>query len=131
MFKSLFKYFFKTEPAEDDALTMELKKIPGFKTKKELEMNPNQNNTKVDIVLKKGEIKTITLPDFGNLKEFILTEWVKKNGDIIKSGDIICVVENKMITMELESFYSGKLIVIAEQNQQLSINSELCKVEGM
>lgn len=131
MFKSLFNYFFKTKSAEDDALMMELKKIPGFKSKKELELNPSQNNIEEAIVLKKGEIKTITLPDFGNFKGFILDEWIKKNGDIIKTGDIICVIKNDVIAMEMESIYSGKLIITAKQNQQLNLNSELCKVEGM
>ncbi len=131
MFKSLFNYFFNTKPSDDDPLLVELNKIPGFRSRKEMELNPTQNNTVEDIVLKKGEIKTVCLPDFGNFKEFILAEWLKKNGDLIKSGDIVCVIENEVIVMELESAYTGKLSIVAKQNQPLNINSELFKVEGI
>lgn len=97
-----------------------------------MEMHPIQNSVPLpESNLQKGEIKTITLPDFGVLNGFILSEWTKKNGEVIQSGEIICVIENEKITMEFESFYTGKLVIIAKEKQPLEKNEVLCMMEGI
>src|SRR4029077_21130478 len=39
-----------------------------------------------------------------------LVKWLKKEGDVIKSGDMLAEVETDKATMELESFFDGTLL---------------------
>jgi Biotin-requiring enzyme len=130
MIKLLLKIIFNSK-TKNSELLKELSKNPSFKTVEEIENNPNLRNNSKIIKLEKGEIKSITLPNFENIKGLYISEWKKKNGEIINSGDVVCVLVNDNILMELESFYSGKLIITSKLKQQVSMNSELFKVEGV
>ncbi|TDM00366.1 MAG: hypothetical protein C4K58_03880 [Flavobacteriaceae bacterium] len=44
------------------------------------------------------------------MTEGVLVEWLKKEGDLVKSGDIIAEVETDKATMEVEVFDSGVLL---------------------
>ena len=76
-------------------------------------------------------LKSISSPELGNQKGLTLTKWYVKPGDIVKKGDIVCEVENENITMEFESFYSGKIISICRLNQKLTSGIEIFKIEGV
>ena len=39
-----------------------------------------------------------------------LVKWLKNEGDVIKSGDMLAEVETDKATMELESFFDGTLL---------------------
>ncbi len=39
-----------------------------------------------------------------------LVKWLKKEGDAVKSGDMLAEVETDKATMELESFLDGSLL---------------------
>ncbi len=41
-----------------------------------------------------------------------LAKWIKKEGDVVKSGDMIAEVETDKATMELECFFDGTLLKI-------------------
>ena len=41
-----------------------------------------------------------------------LVKWLKKEGDAIKTGDVLAEVETDKATMELESFFDGALIAV-------------------
>lgn len=111
-----------------------------FSTEKRDEVSENNLNlqplseevTQNKPVLKQrsGQINIIKLPDLGNQKGLLLTRWNFKIGDLVKHGDILCVIENKEFTIEFESFFEGKLIWCCNINQPLSINSEICKIES-
>ncbi|HBD26587.1 biotin/lipoyl-containing protein [Flavobacterium sp.] len=128
MIKSLIDRIFNFK-TKNEIIVKELKKNSSFKTKNEIESN--QKDFMKVFSIEKGELKPVNLPDFGNFKGFSLSEWRKKDGEIVKVGDVICVVENENITMEIESIYSGKLIITSKIKQQLNVNSELFKVEGI
>src|SRR5580658_7734591 len=51
-----------------------------------------------------------------SMTEGTLVKWIKKEGDAVKSGDILAEVETDKATMDLEAFDSGILrkILIAE-----------------
>ena len=39
-----------------------------------------------------------------------LVKWLKQEGDVVKSGDMLAEVETDKATMELESFFDGTLL---------------------
>ena len=58
-----------------------------------------------------------------------LVKWLKKEGDPVKSGDMLAEVETDKATMELESFFTGTLIkIFAEAGGQIAIGAPLCAI---
>lgn len=58
-----------------------------------------------------------------------LVKWLKKEGDAVKSGDMLAEVETDKATMELESFFTGTLIkIFAPAGSQVAIGAGLCAV---
>jgi pyruvate/2-oxoglutarate dehydrogenase complex dihydrolipoamide acyltransferase (E2) component len=58
------------------------------------------------------------MPQAGEtMKEGKVVEWLKKEGDVVRKGEIIVAVETDKATIEVESDYSGilkKIIVFPE-----------------
>ncbi|MFT7364157.1 MAG: pyruvate dehydrogenase E2 component (dihydrolipoamide acetyltransferase) [Algoriphagus sp.] len=55
----------------------------------------------------------ITMPKMSDtMQEGTISTWLKKVGDVIKSGEIIAEVETDKATMELESYEDGTLLYI-------------------
>jgi pyruvate dehydrogenase E2 component (dihydrolipoamide acetyltransferase) len=54
-----------------------------------------------------------------------LAKWLKKEGDAIKSGDVIAEIETDKATMEVEAVDEGILakIVVAEGSQDVAVNA--------
>ena len=50
------------------------------------------------------------------MEEGVISSWLKKVGDEIKSGDILAEVETDKATMELESYDDGTLLHIGIKN---------------
>ena len=58
-----------------------------------------------------------------------LVKWLKKEGDAVKSGDMLAEVETDKATMELESFFAGTLLkIFAPAGAQVAIGSGLCAI---
>ncbi|MBL9215542.1 MAG: pyruvate dehydrogenase complex dihydrolipoamide acetyltransferase [Opitutaceae bacterium] len=58
-----------------------------------------------------------------------LVKWLKKEGDPVKSGDMLAEVETDKATMELESFFDGTLLkIFAAAGTQVAIGAPLCAV---
>ncbi|HKB89364.1 MAG TPA: pyruvate dehydrogenase complex dihydrolipoamide acetyltransferase [Opitutaceae bacterium] len=58
-----------------------------------------------------------------------LVKWLKKEGDPVKSGDMLAEVETDKATMELESFYEGTLLkIFAQPGSQVAIGAPLAAV---
>lgn len=58
-----------------------------------------------------------------------LVKWLKKEGDAVKSGDILAEVETDKATMELESFFDGVLLKrFANEGEQVAIGAALCAI---
>lgn len=58
-----------------------------------------------------------------------LVKWLKKEGDAVKSGDMLAEVETDKATMELESFFDGTLLkIFAPGGSQVAIGSALCAI---
>src|SRR5665811_1169872 len=61
-----------------------------------------------------------------------LARWLKKEGDKIKSGDIIAEIETDKATMEYEATDEGTLakIVVPEGTQDVAVNSVIAIMAG-
>jgi len=58
-----------------------------------------------------------------------LVKWKKREGDAVKSGDILAEVETDKATMELESFFDGTLLkIFVPDGAQVAIGDALCAV---
>jgi len=58
-----------------------------------------------------------------------LIKWLKKEGDAVKSGDMLAEVETDKATMELESFFDGTLIaVFVKAGSQVPLGAALCAI---
>ncbi len=58
-----------------------------------------------------------------------LVKWLKKEGDAVKSGDMLAEVETDKATMELESFFDGTLVkIFAAAGAQVAIGDPLCAI---
>ncbi len=62
--------------------------------------------------------EAIRMPKMSDtMEEGVIGNWLKKVGDVIKTGDILAEVETDKATMELESYNEGTLLYItAEKN---------------
>src|SRR4051812_2920178 len=56
-----------------------------------------------------------------------LAKWVKREGDAIKSGDVIAEIETDKATMEMEAVDEGKLgkILVAEGTERVGVNQPI------
>src|SRR5437588_2051374 len=61
-----------------------------------------------------------------------LTRWLKKEGDKVKSGDVIAEIETDKATMEYEAVDDGTLakIVVPEGAQDIAVNSVIAVLAG-
>src|ERR1017187_5525748 len=58
-----------------------------------------------------------------------LVKWLKKEGDAIKTGDVLAEGETDKATMELESFFDGTLIAaFAAEGGQVELGAPLCAI---
>jgi len=58
-----------------------------------------------------------------------LVKWLKKEGDAVKSGDMLAEVETDKATMELECFFDGTLIkIFSPAGSQVALGAALCAV---
>ena len=58
-----------------------------------------------------------------------LVKWLKNEGDVVKSGDMLAEVETDKATMELESFFDGTLLkIFAPAGSQVAIGAALCAI---
>jgi pyruvate dehydrogenase E2 component (dihydrolipoamide acetyltransferase) len=58
-----------------------------------------------------------------------LVKWLKNEGDVVKSGDMLAEVETDKATMELESFFDGTLLkIFAPGGSQVALGAPLCAI---
>ena len=58
-----------------------------------------------------------------------LVKWLKKEGDTVKTGDMLAEVETDKATMELECFFDGTLLkIFSGPGSQVAIGAPLCAI---
>ncbi|WP_226389424.1 pyruvate dehydrogenase complex dihydrolipoamide acetyltransferase [Penaeicola halotolerans] len=68
--------------------------------------------------------EVIRMPKMSDtMEEGVIAAWLKKEGDEVKSGDILAEVETDKATMELESYEDGTLLYIGvKEKESVPIN---------
>jgi pyruvate dehydrogenase E2 component (dihydrolipoamide acetyltransferase) len=75
-----------------------------------------EKSSEVEIDTSSIKATLITMPKMSDtMQEGTIATWLKKEGDEIKSGDILAEVETDKATMELESYEDGILLHIGVQ----------------
>ena len=61
-----------------------------------------------------------------------LARWLKKEGDAVRSGDVIAEIETDKATMEVEAVDEGKItrILVAEGAENVAVNSVIAELDG-
>src|SRR5205823_7242126 len=61
-----------------------------------------------------------------------LSKWLKKEGDTIKSGDVIAEIETDKATMEVEAADEGTLgkILVPEGTEDVAVNTPIAMILG-
>src|SRR3954449_9540389 len=61
-----------------------------------------------------------------------LAKWLKKEGDKVKSGDVIAEIETDKATMEVEAVDEGTLakIVVPEGTENVAVNTPIALLAG-
>ncbi|WP_149536859.1 pyruvate dehydrogenase complex E1 component subunit beta [Siccirubricoccus phaeus] len=61
-----------------------------------------------------------------------LARWLKKEGDAVKSGDVIAEIETDKATMEVEAVDEGTLtkILVPEGTEGVSVNAPIAELDG-
>ena len=61
-----------------------------------------------------------------------LARWLKKEGDAVRSGDVIAEIETDKATMEVEAVDEGKItrILVAEGTENVAVNSVIAELDG-
>jgi pyruvate dehydrogenase E1 component beta subunit len=61
-----------------------------------------------------------------------LSKWLKKEGDSIKSGDVLAEIETDKATMEVEAVDEGTLakILVAEGSEEVAVNTPIALIAG-
>ena len=61
-----------------------------------------------------------------------LAKWLKKEGDTVKSGDVIAEIETDKATMEVEAVDEGTLgkILVAEGTEDVAVNTPIADHPG-
>jgi pyruvate dehydrogenase E2 component (dihydrolipoamide acetyltransferase) len=71
--------------------------------------------------------KDILMPMLSpSMTEGTLAKWIKKEGDTVKSGDVLAEVETDKATMDLEAFDSGILRkILVQEGEKVAINARV------
>ncbi|TCZ65327.1 pyruvate dehydrogenase complex E1 component subunit beta [Roseicella aquatilis] len=61
-----------------------------------------------------------------------LSRWLKKEGDAVRSGDVIAEIETDKATMEVEAVDEGTItrILVPEGTEGVSVNSPIAELDG-
>ncbi len=58
-----------------------------------------------------------------------LAKWLKREGDVVKSGDMLAEIETDKATMELECFFDGTLLkIFSPDGSQVALGAPLCVI---
>ncbi|MFC3559892.1 2-oxoglutarate dehydrogenase complex dihydrolipoyllysine-residue succinyltransferase [Pedobacter jamesrossensis] len=72
----------------------------------------------------------IKVPQVGeSITEVVLSQWLKKDGDVVEMDEVIAELESDKATFELTAEQAGTLRTIAAEGDTLAIGAVVCKIE--
>lgn len=97
-----------------------------IENKAELLPIPSVEKTSEPII---GQTIEIKVPVVGeSISEVTLANWVKKNGDLVNSGDLLCEIESDKATFELQAEGSGYLTILVEKGTTVAIGTLIATI---
>ena len=76
---------------------------------------------------------TVLMPALSpTMTEGKLSRWLKKEGDEVRSGDVIAEIETDKATMEVEAVEEGKItrLLVAEGAENVAVNAPIAELDG-
>ena len=64
-----------------------------------------------------------------SISEVTLSQWLKKDGDYVKIDEAICEFESDKATLEFPAEAAGKLIIVAQEEEDLEIGAIVAKID--
>ncbi len=64
-----------------------------------------------------------------SITEVTLSQWLKEDGDYIKRDEFICEFESDKATLEFPAEVAGKLIIVAQEDEDLAIGAVVAKID--
>jgi len=75
-------------------------------------------------------IVEIKIPAVGeSVKEAILAQWYKKDGDWVHKDDPLLVIETDKVTLEIEAEADGRLTVVVSEGQIVAVGAVVGKID--
>lgn len=72
----------------------------------------------------------IRVPEIGeSVNEVTLSAWLKQDGDYVEMDEEIAEFESDKATLEFPSPEAGKLIIVAEEGEDLKVGDLVCKID--
>jgi len=72
----------------------------------------------------------VKMPKWGEMTEGTVGEWLKKEGDLVKEGEGLVMIETEKINTEMESPASGKLLkIFVKEFETVKIGTLLAVIE--
>ncbi len=96
-----------------------------------VEVSANVPQAAIAIDLSGIAAKAVRMPKMSDtMIEGVIAKWLKKEGDVVKSGDIIAEVETDKATMELENYEDGTILYIGAKEGQGIIVDGIIAIVG-
>ena len=77
-----------------------------------------------------GEVLEMHVPTVGeSINEVTISNWMKKDGDVVVLDEVIAEIESDKATFELTAEANGILRVVAQEGSTLEIGALICKIE--
>ena len=72
----------------------------------------------------------VLMPQFGlTMEEGTVSQWIKKEGDEVKVGDVIMEITTDKLTNEFVSEYEGVLLkIVAQEGEDIPVKGLLCYI---
>ncbi|MGD8250833.1 MAG: 2-oxoglutarate dehydrogenase complex dihydrolipoyllysine-residue succinyltransferase [Desulfobacterales bacterium] len=72
----------------------------------------------------------IKIPSVGeSVQEAVLTEWYKKDGDSVKKGEPLFVIETDKVTLEVEAEESGRVAIAVAEGETVPIGAVVGSID--
>lgn len=81
------------------------------------------------VVEDKSKIFDVVIPAVGeSIAEVTIANWLKKTGDLVNQGEVICEIESDKATFELSAESSGYLTIKAEKGSTVPIGEVVAQI---
>ena len=79
-----------------------------------------------------GTVKEMKVPAVGeSITEVTISNWLKKDGDMVHLDEVIAEVESDKATFELPAEANGILRIVAKEHESSPIGGLICRIEVM